>query len=411
MRASMRSSGWLTLAFVLVLITGACTGVAYSPAPLNTVAPATDAATPMANPAAQASTAPDEPSLPVASETGAATADVSPAAGASAGSTESLAPVASETAPATVVVSPTGETAPAATETSSSTNMEDTDTSAAAVTAAEPAATGQGVLYQDDFTDPGSGWPDNLEFGGYYIGYHEPNHYHVEVHTPQDRALVAVPGGSFSDSTVEASALAEPNNTAKTGDFRYGLFFRRSGNQYYAFAVSPRTKTWYVFKSSPTGLAELAKGSNDAIQGLTAEDRLRVDAEGSRFVFRVNDQVVAQASDSDYASGETGFYVETIDSPRVHVHYGTITVREAEAPQLQCTVTTTGLRLRLGPGTDYPIITYLSGGVRLVPIARSPNGVWIEVRLEGRDQTGWVASSPELVACTVPVGSLPPQSQ
>ena len=144
---------------------------------------------------------------------------------------------------------------------------------------AAPASTG--VLYQDDFTDPKSGWPNNLEFGNYYIGYHEPNHYHVEVHVPHDRAVVAVPKRSFTDFTMESKVVVAPNNTAKTGDFRYGLVFRRSGNQYYAFVVSPRTKSWSVLKSSPSGLVELKKGSDDSIQGLTAEDTLRVDAKGS----------------------------------------------------------------------------------------------------------------------------------
>jgi hypothetical protein len=37
--------------------------------------------------------------------------------------------------------------------------------------------------------------------------------------------------------------------------------------------------------------------------------------------------------------------------------------------------------------------------------------LWVEVRLEGSDQTGWIASSPELVVCSVPVDSLPLPSQ
>jgi len=187
----------------------------------------------------------------------------------------------------------------------------------------------KGVLYQDDFTDPKSGWPA-LEFGNYYVGYHEPNHYHVEVHAPNDREIVPVPKKSFGDFTVETKVLVSSSNTAQTGDFRYGLVFRRSGNQYYAFVISPRTKTWYVLKSSPTGLAVLKQGTNDSIQGLQADDILRVDAKGSDFIFHINDQPVGQVSDSDYANGEVGFYVETFDSPRVHIHYGNITIREVE---------------------------------------------------------------------------------
>ena len=200
----------------------------------------------------------------------------------------------------------------------------------ATVPVQQAAVTPKGVIYRDDFTDVKSGWPNSLEFGNYYIGYHEPDRYHVEVHVPNDRAVVAVPKRTFGDFTMETKALVEPNNTAKTGDFRYGLVFRRSGNQYYAFVVSPRTKSWHVLKSSRPVWSSLKKGSNDSIQGLTADDTLRVDAKGSTFFLHINDQDVGQVSDADYAGGEVGFLVETQDSPRVHIHYGATTIREVE---------------------------------------------------------------------------------
>jgi len=265
----------------------------------------------------------------------------------------------------------------------------------------------KGILYRDDFTDPTSGWPNNLEFGNYYISYHEPNRYNVEVHVPDDRAVVAVPKRSFDDFTMETQVQADLNNTAKTGNFRYGLVFRRSGNQYYAFVVSPRTKTWYVLKSSPGGLVELKKGSNDSIQGLTAEDTLRVDAKGPTFFFHINDQEVGQVSDADYAGGEVGFLVETQDSPRAHIHYGTTTIREVETPQLVCAVTTEALNIRGGPSLTSMVIMVTQRNARLEPLARSADGYWINVRVEGGNQVGWVSSTPGLTACNVPVGDLP----
>ena len=137
-----------------------------------------------------------------------------------------------------------------------------------------------GVLYQDNFTDANTGWP-KLAFDNYFIGYHEPNHYHVEVHAPNDKAIVTVPKLKFDDFTLAVKVLVEPNNTAQTGDFRYGMVFRRSGSNYYAFAVSPRNKTWYLLKSSPTALTELKTGQSNLIQGLKTDDILRVDAHGA----------------------------------------------------------------------------------------------------------------------------------
>jgi len=280
-----------------------------------------------------------------------------------------------------------------------------TPTTAAAPT---PKPTSQpDVLYQDDFSDPNSGWKIQ-EFDNYFIGYHEPSYYHVEVHNPNDKALVQVPGKkTFDDFTVETKVLTSVNNTAKSGDFRYGLFFRRSGNQYYAFAISPSTKKWYVLKSSPGALTVLKEGVDESIQGLTAEDSLRVDAKGSTFFFHINDKLIDFVNDTDYAKGETGFYVETIDSPRVHAHFDQITIRDVEAPQWTCSVLVSSANLRSGPSTAYLPVSILSQGDMFEALGRNLDGQWIQARVIGSDQQGWVYSYPKFVSCNVETADLP----
>jgi formylglycine-generating enzyme required for sulfatase activity len=191
----------------------------------------------------------------------------------------------------------------------------------------------EAVLYADDFTDPASGWPNALEFDNYYIGYHEPDYYHVQVRVPNDRVVAILPRRSFDDFVAEAEVFVDEENTAPSGDFRYGLVARRSGAQYYGFAISPHTKTWSVLKSSPSGLEILAEGTEDSIQGLEEDaDTLRVDAKGSDFTFHINGRPASQVKDADYVSGEVGFIVETFDSPRAHLHYDSLVIREFEVP-------------------------------------------------------------------------------
>src|SRR5690606_10840010 len=49
------------------------------------------------------------------------------------------------------------------------------------------------LLYLDDFTNLASGWP-SADFGDYFIGYHEPEYYHVEIKTPNAKApVVSIP--------------------------------------------------------------------------------------------------------------------------------------------------------------------------------------------------------------------------
>jgi hypothetical protein len=185
------------------------------------------------------------------------------------------------------------------------------------------------VLYEDDFTDPASGWPNELVFDNYYIGYHEPEYYHVEVRGPHNRAVVVLPEQSFDDFVAETEVFVSQENTAPNGDFRYGLVVRRSGEQYYGFTISPHTKTWSVLKSSPSGLEVLDEGTENSIQGLDA-DMLRVSAKGPDFTFHINGRPVSRVNDADYVNGEVGNIVETFDSPRAHLHFDSLVIRKFE---------------------------------------------------------------------------------
>jgi hypothetical protein len=132
------------------------------------------------------------------------------------------------------------------------------------------------VLYQDDFTNPASGWPEE-KFDNYFIGYHEPEYYHIEVTSANYKTTVFEPAkDSFEDVVIEVKAFTVSAKTAETGDFTYGLAFRRSGDQYYAFTISPRTKKWFVLKNSSNALIVLAEGTEESIHNLDTEDILRV---------------------------------------------------------------------------------------------------------------------------------------
>jgi hypothetical protein len=199
----------------------------------------------------------------------------------------------------------------------------------AQVTALAPLA--KGVLFQDRFTDPNSGWPVGEQAHGRF-GYHPAAFYHLEVSAPNDH-LAIFRGLSFGDFTAEVNALVDHTAT-QSGNFRYGLAVRRSGDQYYAFSISPRAKTWQILKSSASGLQVLSEGTLDSPRGLKGvADTLRVDAAGSDFTFSVNDQQVGQVHDADYTSGDIGFVVETFDETLVHIHYASLTVRELEKAQ------------------------------------------------------------------------------
>ncbi len=263
-------------------------------------------------------------------------------------------------------------------------------------------------LYQDDFTNPTTGWLE-AKFDNYFIGYHEPEYYHVEIDSPNSKTTTFLPGKlTFGDATIEVKVFTNSKKTAAEGDFLYGPVFRRSGDQYYAFAISPRSKKWYVLKSTPNELLVLTEGTDASIHDADINDILRVDAQGSNFFFHINDHLVGQLTDSDYSSGEIGFYVQTVDSPAVHIHFDALNIWDFDAPKT-CNVLSISskLNVRSGPATTFASIASLSDGDIVEPLGRSPNGEWISIRVEGSDAQGWVANSDQFLSCNVDVNLLP----
>ena len=261
-------------------------------------------------------------------------------------------------------------------------------------------------LYQDDFTNPASGWSEK-KFDNYFIGYHEPEFYHVEITSPNYKTTVFEPSKkSFDDFTIAVKVFTVSKKTSATGDFAYGPVFRRSGDEYYAFTISPRTKKWSLLKSSPNALQVLAEGTEAGINGLDVADALRVDAQGSKFFLHINDQLVGQVTDADYVSGEVGFFVQTFDATNIHIHFDSIAVSEFDAP-LVCNVNALTLNVRSGPGTSFATSGFLSKDDTVIPIGRSEDGTWIQVRLENNTEPGWVSYAKEFVSCSSAVDLLP----
>lgn len=185
------------------------------------------------------------------------------------------------------------------------------------------------VLYQDEFADPNSGWPVGTE-GNYTFGYHPQSFYHLQVGAANDRLVVSRDLG-YADFAVETEVLVDHTSVPTLiGNFRYGLAVRRSGENYYAFMISPSTGTWQTVKHSASGPTVLDEGTDDTLRDLIGVDSLRVEASGANFIFSINSRVVTELRDSDYANGEIGFVAETVDETLIHIHYASITIHEVE---------------------------------------------------------------------------------
>ncbi len=188
------------------------------------------------------------------------------------------------------------------------------------------------ILYQDEFTTASKGWnqgkAEHFTFG--YTRSSGARYYQVQVQGPEDQYLAFVPNRrDYEDVNIDIKTRTE---TESGGDFRYGMVFRRSGDQYYAFVVSPPTEAWYFLKSSSNGLEILKYGVEKRMRGLEGQDILHVEAYGSTFLVFINGRFIDWVSDGDYARGEVGLFVDSIDSPDAHIRFNSITIWDIPAP-------------------------------------------------------------------------------
>jgi len=182
------------------------------------------------------------------------------------------------------------------------------------------------IFYRNEFTNPASGWArgkiDN--FMASYVRYSGRRYYQVQAQGPDKPYLAYVPNQrKYEDVNIDIRAIAEAESD---GDFRYGLVFRRSGDQFYAFAISPTTDIWYFLKSSPEGLELLRDGTDERIRGLDTRETLRVESYGSTFLLFINGRFIDWISDPDYASGEVGLFVDSLDNPDALIRFDSILV-------------------------------------------------------------------------------------
>ena len=182
------------------------------------------------------------------------------------------------------------------------------------------------ILYRDEFRSPSSGWdPGKIDnFLVQYLRFDGRRYYQIQAQAPMDQYLASVPNKrQYGDANIDIRAVT---NAASSGDFRYGLVFRQSGNQFYAFVISPVTKSWYFLKSSSTGLETLREGIDERMGDLEARKALRVETYGSTFLLFINGRFIDWSSDPDYAHGEVGLFVESIDSPDAIIRFDSIII-------------------------------------------------------------------------------------
>ncbi len=164
-----------------------------------------------------------------------------------------------------------------------------------------------GILYQDDFSNPASGWARTLSKSG--VMDYDSGTYRMLVLVP-NYDLRSLSGRSFRDVRVEAGATrldGPPEN-------RFGLVCRYvDGKNYYFFIIS--SDGFYAIGKVGQGVQSLLGQSmmayNETIVKGAGPNRLRFDCVGRSLSAFVNDRAVASVQDADFPQGDVGLLVGT----------------------------------------------------------------------------------------------------
>jgi hypothetical protein len=184
-------------------------------------------------------------------------------------------------------------------------------------------ADGGQLPWNDDFSDPASGWHAQSDASA-DVGYSD-GVMRILVKSRQTLAWASAER-EFADFhlTVDAAQVAGPDDNeygvqVRMGDKRHFYRFSVSGDGYYR-----------VIKLD--GEEQTILGSDwaqaEAIKTGMAVNRLEVICRGTSMVFRVNGERLTQLEDGSYRSGDISLYAGSFFEPDVEIHFDNLSLTE-----------------------------------------------------------------------------------
>ncbi|HEY3310190.1 MAG TPA: hypothetical protein VGK00_01000, partial [Anaerolineales bacterium] len=179
-----------------------------------------------------------------------------------------------------------------------------------------------GVLYQDFFSDPQSGWGDLTSPAG--NAEYVEGAYHILVAKPNVNEW-SHPGRDLATVRVEVSLMPVSGPPAN----RMGVICRlKDDKNFYFFAIS--SDGYYGIGKTKDGQTSLISGNDmqpsDSILKGNQINRIRADCIGNLLILYVNDVLVTSAKDDDFTSGDVGVLAGSFDHPGVDVYFDNFVV-------------------------------------------------------------------------------------
>jgi len=178
------------------------------------------------------------------------------------------------------------------------------------------------VLFQDDFSDPSSGWDRvNVDDG---VTDYADGAYRIYVNT-SDSDVWANPGLKFDDVYVEVDAT----KIGGSDDNDYGVVCRyQDGDNFYFFVIS--SDGYYGVGKVLQGEQQLigmdSMPPSEVIKKGNVTNHLRAGCVGSKLSLTINDQLLGEYDDTDFTAGDVGLVAGSFSEAGVDIHFDNFVV-------------------------------------------------------------------------------------
>jgi hypothetical protein len=185
----------------------------------------------------------------------------------------------------------------------------------------EPAAE---VLFEDDFSDPASGW----EVGQYdtgSVGYADG--YYYVISSVEKKVMWGVANRSFGDVVVEVDAtqFSAPTNNNNSYGVQCGV---QSNDDAYHLLISG-DGFYSIQKLSGGSFTRLVEWTrSDAINQGNATNQIRAVCDGSRLALYCNGELLAETTDPAYTGGDLALVALTLEPEATEIHFDNLKVYE-----------------------------------------------------------------------------------
>jgi len=180
-----------------------------------------------------------------------------------------------------------------------------------------------GVLLQDDFSDPNSGWEIG-EFDGGSIGYKDGVYFVIS--SQKSTAMWGAAQQVFKDVVIEVDATPVRSPSNQNNDFGVmcrlqfngdGYSMNISADGYYSIQIAQNDQF--------TDLVEWMESS--AIRTGNVTNRIRTVCDGNKLVLFVNGTLLAEVTDNTFSEGDVALSATTYENDLTEVHFDNVVVR------------------------------------------------------------------------------------